>query len=380
MRITFLLPGYIWGPSGGIRVVYEHANKLVARGHEISIIQPRRLKFPPPPPQNESAYYWLRRQANAAADLFRQPTMHWLNIDPRVTTLYAPNSDYRHIPDADALFATAWQTVRSVLECPKSKGEKFYLIQHYETFMGPQEMVDATWRAALYKAAVSKWLLEVGVQLGCNDVTHIPNAIDHQRYRLLRAIEGRAPRVAMTFSKESFKGAADGIEALQIARERHPHLQVVFFGLTKLRPAIPEWIEYHCNPPQDFIVEQIYNRCSIFLCPSWAEGYALPPAEAAACGCAIVSTDNGGIRDYIENGVAGLLSRPQKPALLADNLCLLLDNERLRVRLATAANHAVRRLDWEQSAAMLENFIVERMQKNHRQIASIAPALTMSQS
>jgi glycosyltransferase involved in cell wall biosynthesis len=261
------------------------------------------------------------------------------------------------MPDADAIFATGWQTVRSVLECPASKGDKFYLLQGYEIVMGPKELVEETWRAPLRKAAVSKWLIEVGRELGCSDIAYVPNAIDHERYRLMRPIEGRHSRIAMTFSKAPFKGAADGIEALEIVRGSYPNLEVVFFGLTNLRPSIPKWIEYYSDPSQEFIIQDIYNQASIFLSSSWSEGFALPPAEAAACGCAIVATDSGGIRDYVENGVTGLLSPPKDPKSLAENLCRVLDSEDLRVRLALAGKKRVTELSWERSTDLLEDFL-----------------------
>jgi glycosyltransferase involved in cell wall biosynthesis len=339
----------------------------VAKGHDVVVIHPRKLKYPAPLPEGESTYYRVRRWIVGLVELFRKPKMDWQSIDPRVKSLYVPNSDASCIPDGDAIFATAWQTVRSVLECPKSKGEVFYLIQHYETFMGPKDLVDETWRSPLNKVAVSRWLIEVGEGLGCDDITHVTNAIDHEKYRLLQPIEGREPQVAMTFSKGGFKGSEDGIEALRIAREKYPNLKVVMFGLTNLRPSIPDWIEYHSNPAQEFIVREIYNKSSIFLCPSWSEGYALPPAEAAACGCAVVSTDNGGIRDYIENGVTGLLSGPRDPQALADNLCLLLGDEDLRVRFAQAANAAVAELSWERSATVLETFVANVVENKKRQ-------------
>ena len=28
MKVTFLLPSYVWAPSGGPKVVYEYANRL----------------------------------------------------------------------------------------------------------------------------------------------------------------------------------------------------------------------------------------------------------------------------------------------------------------------------------------------------------------
>jgi glycosyltransferase involved in cell wall biosynthesis len=305
----------------------------------------------------ESLYYRARALATAMIDLVSKPTIDWQPIDPRVKTLYVPSSDSSYVPDGDAIFATAFSTVPSVLEYPPAKGEKFYLLQHYEIYMGPKAVVDETWRAPLHKVAVSKWLMEVGEQLGCKEIAYVPNAIDQERYRLTRPIECRAPRIAMTFSKAAIKGAADGIEALQLARVKYPKIEAVFFGQTNIRPAIPKWIEYHSNPPQDFIIRNIYNGSSIFLSPSWSEGYALPPAEAAACGCAIVASDSGGIRDYVENGVTGLLSQPKDPRSLAENLCLVLGDDDLRLRLALAANEAVAALSWERSTALLENFL-----------------------
>jgi len=49
MRITFLMPGYMWTPSGGYRVIYEYANRLVDRGHHVTVVHPRRLKYLPAP-------------------------------------------------------------------------------------------------------------------------------------------------------------------------------------------------------------------------------------------------------------------------------------------------------------------------------------------
>jgi len=373
MRISFLLPGYIWAPTGGIRVVYEHANRLVASGHDVTVIHPRRLMHLSPRPGGQSAYYWIRRHARRGLELFHKPSLDWQKVDPRVKSLYVPTSDPSNIPDGDAIFATSWQTVRTVLECPESKGEKFYLIQHYETTMGPKHLVDETWRSSLHKVAVSNWLIEVGASLGISEIAHITNAIDHDRYRLVRPIEGRRPRVAMTFSKEAHKGAADGIEALTIARGKCPDLRVVMFGATNLRPRIPHWIEYHSNPAQEFIVSEIYNNSTIFLCPSWAEGYALPPAEAAGCGCAVVSTDNGGIRDYLEHGVTGLLSPPRDPRSLAANICLLLDHEDLRLSLAKSANQAVAGLSWEQSSAKLEALVASKLRRKGRHDRETSP-------
>ena len=75
-------------------------------------------------------------------------------------------------------------------------------------------------------------------------------------------------------SSEPVKGSADGLEALRIAREKFPDWKVVLFGTGRRKPWIPSWAEYYRNPPQDFIVNQIYNGSRILLSSSWSEGFA----------------------------------------------------------------------------------------------------------
>ena len=360
MRITFLMPGDHSFPSGGFRVVYEYANRLVSRGHQVTVLHPRKLKYAPP--ERFSVYRWLRRSASRLTTLASRPSIDWHRVDPRVRLLYIPSSDVRYIPQGEAVFATGWVTVQSVLECPADRGENFYLIQGYEGYHAPKELVDATWRAPLHKIVVSKWLLEVGKTLGCHDLTHIPNAIDHERYRIVRPLASRSRQVAMLCSRSPVKGSIDGFEALRIARDKYPDLKTVAFGTSRRQAGIPEWIEYHQNPPQEVIVNEIYNCSSVFLSSSLSEGFSLPPAEAAACGCAVVATDSGGIREYIQSGVSGLLSPPKDPGPLAENLCLLLGNEDLRVRIATACNEGLRQFNWDRSAALMDDYIA-RAQK-----------------
>jgi glycosyltransferase involved in cell wall biosynthesis len=231
------------------------------------------------------------------------------------------------------------------------------LIQGYESYHAAKHLVDDTWRAPLQKVVIAKWLVGLGKELGCGDLTYIPNAINHEIYRLTQPIEGRPRQVSMLFSTTKIKGAADGVEALKIVRERYPDLKVKFFGVSRAQSWIPKWAEYHRNPPQGFLIDEIYNKSSVYLAPSWTEGSPLPPAEAAACGCAVVATNIGGFREYIEDGVSGLLSPPKEPGALAENICRLLENEALRVRLAKACNRYIVSLSWERSANLLEDFL-----------------------
>lgn len=358
MRISFVLQGYPWTPTGGARVVYEYANQLVARGHEVTVVHPRWLpNWSPRPPA--SLHRRLVRKAGQLRNMVLTPRVDWQPVDGRVRMLYVREPLPRCVPDGDAVFATWWPTAELVLRYPPKKGRKFYLIQHYETWIGEEQRVRATWRAPLHKVVISRWLYAQGVELGVlsDEMTYIPNGISHTRYRLLRPIKTRPPRVVMMYSEQEWKGGRDGVDALELTRRRFPKLQAALFG-TRRRPRwLPGWIEYFANPPQTMLVEDLYNGSSVYLCPSWKEGWCLPPMEAMACGCAVVSTDNGGIREYAEHEMTALLSSPKEPESLAENLLRVLQDDRARIQLAQLGRERIRELSWARSTDSLEQVL-----------------------
>ncbi len=334
--------------------MYEYANHLVARGHHVAIVHPAARVDPLPFSQN--FYMQLRRKAGVVRNTFFKPSVDWQYIDPRVEMLYVANLSPSHIPDADAVIATFWTTAEYVFSYPLSKGKKWYLIQHYEAWDGWKEQVDATWRAPLPKIVITKWLFEIGRELGvpAAEMRHIPNGINHEVFKISKPLANRPPRVAMMYSDVEWKGLADGIRALEIVKAEIPDLRAVLFGVSKKPLGLPSWVKYFPNPAQSLLVEKIYNESSVYLCPSWAEGFALPPAEALACGCALVSTDCGGIREYAEHEKTALLSSPKDPDALARNLISLMKDERLRTTLAQAGNEVIKQFTWKRSTDSLE--------------------------
>ena len=79
-----------------------------------------------------------------------------------------------------------------------------------------------------------------------------------------------------------------------------------------------------------------------------------------ACGCAVVSTDNGGIRDFTVQGKTALLSPPKNPKLLAQNLIQLLKDDSLRIQIARAAYSYIQKFSWEKSVNQMESLLQEK--------------------
>ncbi|MBU1177601.1 glycosyltransferase family 4 protein [Patescibacteria group bacterium] len=360
MKITFVLISYPWEPVGGYRVVYEYANHLAARGHEVNIIHPTRM-------HNLPAYLNLLRTLRSYGWKLRQRwqgwQVQWQEINPSVRMLYVPNLKAKNIPEADAVIATAWQTAEYVKEYSSDKGKKFYLIQHHEKWSGEETRVNKTWLFPLHKIVIANWLYQLGLKLGVApaDITRIPNGIDLKKWRLTNNIEERQPRVAMQYHSAEWKGCPDGLEALEIAKKQHPDLQAIFFSAYPKPKNMPSWVEYHHKPSQIKLVE-IYNNARIYLCPSWAEGFHLPPMEAMACGCALVATDCSGVQgESARPDINALISPIKKPTALAANLLKLLDDDGLRIKLAQHGHQDIQEFGWEKSAKKLEDLLTQKI-------------------
>lgn len=363
MKITFILPRYDPMPVGGFKLVYEYANQLVARGHEVTVVHPRQLGNVGFQPRLRKLSRYLTGKGWRDRNSFLVPAVPWHSIDSRVKMLSVPEPSASYIPDGDAVVASFYATVEYAMKYPQEKGRKFYLWLGDETFAAPEARVHAALRAPLNKIVISRGLYESGLKLGvpADEMTYIPCGIDHAKYRVLHPIESRPPRIAMLYHALPIKGAEDGITALEAARREFPTLAAVLFGIYPRPETLPGWIEYHCNPPQEELVGLIYNGSSIYVCPSWTEGFGLPPAEAMACGCALTTTATEGIRDFAEHEVTALLSAPKDPAALADNVLRLLNDNDLRIRLARSGYERIQQFTWERSTNLLEQFITDKI-------------------
>ncbi len=349
-------------PIGGFRVVYEYANYLVSRNHDVTVIHPGRLSVPHSTPlwstRMGQAFWRIRYTYHAAFP----PKIHWQRIDKRVRMIFLNDEPLENnIPDADAIFATAWWTVDNVWRYSSRKGIKCYLIQHWETWAGPENDVKATWLLPLHKVVISQWLYDLGEKLGATDLIHIPNAIDHNTFRILNAVEERKLSILSLYHKEAWKGVADALSALELLHQRHPEIPVTFFGAPERGSDLPPWVNYIRNPSQSMLIRDIYNTHVIYLGASWTEGWALPPAEAMACGCAFVGTDIGGFKDYAKHETTALLSPPQDPAGLFQNLLRIVEDDELRHSLQIRGNAFIRNFTWEKSGHLLEQWLRERI-------------------
>jgi glycosyltransferase involved in cell wall biosynthesis len=349
LRINFVAPRTGEWPSGGLRMVYEYANRLSRSGHDVTIVHPGRLAIDPTKLDHlkNAVRYALRKMDG------RYTPDSWLRMDPKVRLLCVPSLAERFVPDGDIVIATAWQTAEWVSKYSRAKGRGFYFIQHLETWNGPEDRVYATWKAPLQKIVPSKWLAEVARGLG-ESAIYIPYGLDVDAFQIATPSEERQPnQLMMLYHNAEWKGCEEGLQALSMVREKDSQTRAILFGVPARPATLPDWMEYHQSPSAK-LLRELYNRAAIFVAPSRTEGWGLTGCEALLCGAALVATDIDGHREFAFHEQTALSSPARSPSALAENILRLIQNPALRVQLAKNGFQFVRQLTYERAAASFE--------------------------
>lgn len=352
--ITFVLPTSGRLPSGGHRVVYQHANFLAARGHRVMIVH---LSDPAPDPRPLPQR--ARRLIRFAADRYWRdfrPT-GWFPLDPRVRCLFWPNQQGRSLPASDILVATSWETAGLVNRHPDPAARKFYFLQSYETWSGSEARVDETWRYPMTRIVISAWLEEIAEGLGVETV-FVPNGVDLELFRRSTPAADR-PDNAVLFQSmtRELKGSRDAVAALNMLAERGVALDLRAFGDVDPRElglTVP--CRFTKHPPQAHLVG-LYDAAAIYVTVSHLEGWGMTMTEAAACGAALVVSDIGGHRSFA-NDTNAVLVPPRAPAALADALAGLIGDKARRVVLADEAFRSAQAFGWPAASARFEQVLL----------------------
>lgn len=97
--------------------------------------------------------------------------------------------------------------------------------------------------------------------------------------------------------------------------------------------------------PKDRVPERLASR-DIFLNTARVDNAPVTVTEAMACGCCVVSTDVGGVRDLVEDGRTALLAPGGDAPGLAQAVLRFLFEPGLAERVSAAARAAAARSDW----------------------------------
>ena len=301
MKVSFVINEPIQSASGGYKVVYTYANEMVRKGIEVKI------------------YYHCRK--GVLLSNYRLPMSiklmiarwlsatgpKWFELDKKVGRKIITNICNSQIEDADIVIATAADTAKDVYALEKRKGKKLYFIQGYEDWVMPVDELIATYKYNMRKIVVSRWLKKL-VESYCNEnIDCVLNGIDKRVFYVKNSPEERKNKtICMLYHDLESKGSKEGLEVIYRLKEKYPDLEAHLFGVVDQPSDLPSWISYTHNASQEQLCN-IYNESMIYLSPSWNEGFGLTGAESMMCGCALVSTETDGAKEYASANTAVLV-------------------------------------------------------------------------
>lgn len=91
-------------------------------------------------------------------------------------------------------------------------------------------------------------------------------------------------------------------------------------------------------------LKELYKRAIAYIFPSLYEGFGLPPLEAMAFGCPVVSSDKASMPEIL--GDAALFFNPADKEDFAEKLKIILDDEDLRKELVGKGYEQIKKYSW----------------------------------
>jgi glycosyltransferase involved in cell wall biosynthesis len=139
------------------------------------------------------------------------------------------------------------------------------------------------------------------------------------------------------------KGVFDLVEAFRLARQQ-VDCALLLVGDGPERQALGEMVERQgltaaTSMPGYLVGDDLrgaYREASVFVLPSYREGFPTVISEAMDAGLPIITTRIRGAADILAQDVNALFVPPGRPNLLAESLVRLLRDEALRVSMGAA--------------------------------------------
>lgn len=201
-------------------------------------------------------------------------------------------------------------------------------------------------------AVPSSFLRSVFAQYGiAADV--VPNIVDLDRFAF-RQRDRLSPALLSTRNFEELYNVSCTLRAFRLVQDRHPDATLTLVGAgsedVRLRELAARLGLRHVRfvgrvPPQD--IWRYYAEADLYVQTPNIDNMPSSVLEAFASGCAVVSTDAGGVPAILTDDAHGLLVPCGDHQAAADRILRLLDEPELARRLTARARESCESYRWE---------------------------------
>lgn len=326
MKIVFPVLSLEMG--GGARFIYQLANALVDRGHDIEVVMPN----------NASQVWPLNAKLTRVKEL-------------------SPSS----IPSGDFILPNFYPTVKPAWE--SKKGQVVRLSLGYE----PQWVADAVTAKQSYLIgapilSISQWHRQLILKETGLESMVISGGVDTSTFHPYPKPSEQTGRKTIFYIMRdpnagyTWKGGEDFLKAVTLLNKQIDFNLIVSLPEDALFTSpVPCEIKTSAT---DQALGRIYAEADLYVFTSYFEALGLPPLEAMACGTAVVTTDCGGNRDYTRPGENCLLVPPSDIEQLTSAMHRILTQDDERQRLASSGHRFAQAWSWQCTAKQVEAFLM----------------------
>ncbi|MFP7364771.1 D-inositol-3-phosphate glycosyltransferase [Corynebacterium callunae] len=297
------------------------------------------------------SHYWLSGQVGwLMRDLWRIPLVHTAHTLAAVKNSYRDDSD---TPESEARRICEQQLVDNAdVLAVNTQEELRDLVHHYDANPDHIAVVSPGADVALYNPgndrATERSRRELGIPLHSKVVAFVgrlqpfkgPQILIQAVAELFRRDPNRNLRVIIC-------GGPSGANA---SPDTYRNLAVQLGVEKRIRFLDP-------RPPAELV--SVYRAADIVAVPSFNESFGLVAMEAQASGTPVIAARVGGLPIAVAEGETGLLVDGHDPALWADTLATLLDDDETRIRMGEDAVEHAQAFSWSATATQLSSLYNE---------------------
>lgn len=332
IHIVYLM---VWTKvCGGSKIILEYANRLSKLGNKITIVSYD--EYP-----------------------------NWFELDENIEFVQVPENQKMegYIPNCDVIVPTSWKNIYQAVNCKKAPVTFFE--QGGSHIFETQNLSELKFETVKNRMSITPFIHTVSSyakskinEVYGRDSEVICNAINSKIFypRENFQVDNEYINITIIGSEGfKFKNINESLSAIRKLREKYQNIKLNWISQDEPRQNKESAI---VNPKQEEI-GNILRNTDIFICNSEYESFCLPALEAMTCGAAVVTTDNGGIRDFINDNDNALIIKKHDQNDFMDKVELLINDKNTRLKLMKNGAQTSKKFSWEVSTRKMEIYYKE---------------------
>ena len=333
LEITYIM---VWTKvCGGSKIILEYANRLAKKGHKINIVTYD--EYP-----------------------------DWYELSDKINFVKVPENEdiEKYIPNSDVVVPTSWKCIRKAIKANKGPvaffeqgGSHLFEIDRLSEIK--RKVVYDRMQLPPFIYTVSKYSAEKIEEIYGRRSSIIYNALESKIF-YPREKERNEKETSITIvGSEDFKFKNVG-EVLEVIRELKEKYQIKLNWITQTEPKIniEEGKNAIVNPEQKIIGDVLRNT-DIYICNSEYESFGLPTLEAMTCGATVITTDTGGMRDFVIDRENALVIKHHNKEDMKEKIEMLINDKNLMHKMSQNGIATASKFNWDNTILSMEKYFRE---------------------